>query len=152
MPLSAARQLVVELTAPLVHVGAASAAVLAHADVRGKVAAQKVIPQGHSVFVRSPVGPRSEALLGRGAVAVLRVIDLPGNLRSREIGCGGGVCFNLGGRDGWFVESVMNAAAQASTLDRLRLRMRLASERGLSAANGVAVIPGTTRAEERVVK
>lgn len=117
LPRSAAGQSVVELTAPLVHVGTASAAELAHVDVSGRVAVQKVISQGHSVFVRRPVGPRSGALLGRGAVAVLRVIDLPGNLRARDIGCGGGVCFNLGGRDGRFLESVMSAAAQASTLD-----------------------------------
>ena len=153
MPLSSSGEPVLDLTAPLVHVGTASPAELAHADVRGKVAVQKVIPQGHTVFARRPVGPRSEELLRLGAVAVLRVVDLPGNLRVRDMGCGGGVCFNLGGRDGRFLESVMNAAAETQTLDQLRVRMRLSSEQasGLSAANGVAVIPGTSRADELIV-
>jgi hypothetical protein len=141
------------LTAPLVYVGTASPAELAHIDVRGKVAVQKVIPQGHTVFVRSPVGPRSQDLLDRGAVAVLTIIDLPGNMRARDIGCGGGTCFNIGGRDGLFIESVMNAAAEAGTLGDLRLQMRLESRRfsGLAAANGVAIIPGTSRSDEFVV-
>ncbi len=141
------------LTAPLVYVGTASPAELANIDVRGKVAVQKAIPQGHTVFVRSPVGPRSRDLLNRGAVAVLTIIDLPGNMRARDIGCGGGTCFNLGGRDGHFVESVMNAAAEAGTLGDLRVQMRLESQRfsGLSAANGVAIIPGTSRSHEYVV-
>ena len=39
------------LTAPLVYVGTASPAELAHIDVRGRVAVQKAIPQGHTVFV-----------------------------------------------------------------------------------------------------
>ncbi len=141
------------LTAPLVYVGTASPAELAHIDVRGRVAVQKVIPQGHTVFVRSPVGPRSQDLLDRGAVAVLTIIDLPGNMRARDIGCGGGTCFNIGGRDGLFIESVMNAAAEAGTLGDLRLQLRLESRRfsGLAAANGVAIIPGTSRSDEYVV-
>ncbi len=141
------------LTAPLVYVGTGSPAELAHIDVRGRVAVQKAIPQGHTVFVRSPVGPRAQDLLDRGAVAVLTIIDLPGNMRARDIGCGGGTCFNIGGRDGLFVESVMNAAAEAGTLGDLRVQMRLESQRfsGLSAANGVAIIPGTSRSDENVV-
>ena len=141
------------LTAPLVYVATASTAELAHIDVRGKVAVQKAIPQGHTVFVRSPVGPRAQDLLDRGAVAVFTTIDLPGNMRVRDIGCGGGTCFNIGGRDGRFIESVMNAATAAGTLDDLRVQIRLGSRRfsGLSAANGVAIIPGTSRSDEFVV-
>ena len=88
-----------------------------------------------------------------GAVAVFTIIDLPGNMHARDIGCGGGTCFNIGGRDGRFLESVMDAAAAAGTLDDLRVQMRLESQRfsGLSAANGVAIIPGTSRSDEYVV-
>ena len=144
MPLSAGDLPTGGLNAPLVYVGTASAAELEHIDVRGKVAVQKAIPQGHTVFVRNPVGPRAQDLLDRGAVAVFTIIDLAGNMRVRDIGCGGGTCFNIGGRDGRFIESVMNAAAAAGTLDDLRVQMRLGSQRfsGLSAANGVAIIPG----------
>ena len=153
MPLSAGDLTGGGLTAPLVYVGTASSAELAHIDVRGKVAVQKAIPQGHTVFVRSPVGPRAQDLLDRGAVAVFTIIDLPGNMRARDIGCGGGTCFNIGGRDGRFIESVMDAAAAASTTADLRVEMRLESQRfsGLSAANGVAVVPGTSRSDEYVV-
>ena len=153
MPLSAGELTGGGLTAPLVYVGTASAAELAHIDVRGKVAVQKAIPQGHTVFVRSPVGPRAQDLLDRGAVAVFTIIDLPGNMRARDIGCGGGICFNIGGRDGRFIESVMDAAAAAGTTAELRVEMRLESDRfsGLSAANGVAIVPGTSRSDEYVV-
>ena len=153
MPVSVGPEPTVDLTAQLVHVGTASAAELVDVDVQGKIAVQKVIPQGHTVFVRRPVGPRAEALLDRGAVAVLRVIDLPGNLRVRDVGCRGGTCVNLGGRDGHFLEAVMNAAAETDVLDQLQGRLRVTSERvaGRSAANGVAVIPGTTHPDEYVV-
>ena len=153
MPLSPGDLSGGSLTAPLVYVGTASPAELAHIDVRGRVAVQKAIPQGHTVFVRSPVGPRAQDLLDRGAVAVFTIIDLPGNLLARDIGCGGGTCFNIGGRDGLFIESVMNAAAESGTLGDLRVQMRLESRRfsGRSAANGVAIIPGTSRSHEYVV-
>ncbi|MGE0158881.1 MAG: M28 family peptidase [Gemmatimonadales bacterium] len=141
------------LTAPLVYVGTASPAELAHVDVRGKVAVQKAIPQAHTVFIRDPVGPRAQALLERGAVAVLTVIDLPGNMRVNDMGCGAGPCFNIGGRDGLFLERVLGAAAEQGKTDAVRARLRLDNERfsGLSAANGVAVIPGTSRADEYIV-
>ena len=153
MPLSAGDLSGGSLTAPLVYVGTATSTELARIDVRGKVAIQKAIPQGHTVFMRSPVGPRAQDLLDRGAVAVLTIIDLPGNMRARDIGCGGGTCFNIGGRDGRFIESAMNAAAAAGTTADIRVEMRLESERfsGLSAANGVAIIPGTSRSDEYIV-
>jgi hypothetical protein len=139
------------LTAPLVFVGGASPAELAHVDVRGKIAVQKTVPQGHTVFVRDPVGPRADALLERGAVAVLTIIALPGNMHVRDIGCGGGNCFNVGGQDGRFLETVLGHAAEAGT--EVRARLQLESERfsGLSAVNAVAVVPGTSRAGEYVV-
>tara|TARA_B100000586_G_scaffold184592_1_gene135526 strand:+ start:34 stop:1602 length:1569 start_codon:yes stop_codon:yes gene_type:complete len=153
MPLSAGDLSGGNLTAPLVYVGTATSAEMARIDVRGKVAIQKAIPQGHTVFMRSPVGPRAQDLLDRGAVAVLTIIDLPGNMRARDIGCGGGTCFNIGGRDGRFIESVMDAATAAGTTADIRVEMRLESERfsDLSAANGVAIIPGTSRSDEYVV-
>jgi hypothetical protein len=153
MPLSAGSIPAEGLTAPLVFVGTASPAELAHVEVRGKIAVQKAIPQGHTVFIRSPVGPRAESLLERGALAVLTIVDLPGNLRVRDMGCGGGSCFNLGGRDGLFVESVLSAAAEAGRPDAVHASIRLTSDRfaGLSAANAVGIVPGSTRPDEYVV-
>lgn len=153
MPLSGGDLGPAGLTAPLVYVGTASPAELEHIDVRGKVAVQKAIPQGHTVFIRSPVGPRAQDLLGRGAVAVLTIIDLPGNMRSRDIGCGGGTCFNIGGRDGLFLERVLDAVAQADGSPEVEVSLSLESDvrSGLSAANAVAVLPGTTRPDEYVI-
>jgi len=153
MPLSAGDLPAAGLTAPLVYVGTATPAELAGLDVRGQVAVQKAVPQGHTVFVRSPVGPRAQELLDRGAVAVLTIIDLPGNMRVRDIGCGGGTCFNIGGRDGLFLESVLSAAAEAGPSAVPSVRLRVESERlsGLAAANAVAVLPGTTRGDEYIV-
>jgi hypothetical protein len=141
------------LTAPLVYVGTATTAELARVDLRGKVAVQKAIPQAHTVFIRSPVGPRAQDLIERGALAVLTVIDLPGNMRVNDMGCGEGICFNVGGRDGLFLERVLDAATEQGKPDAVRVQLRVDNERfsGLSAANGVAVIPGTTRPDEYVV-
>jgi hypothetical protein len=140
------------LTAPLVYVGNASAAELAHIDVRGKVAVQKAIPQGHTVFLRSPVGPRAQNLLARGAVAVLTVIDLPGNMHSRDMGCGGGACLNIGGRDGLFLESVLDKVAEAGAPEP-QVHIAVESQRasGLSSLNAVAVLPGVSRPDEYVI-
>ena len=153
MPLSDGDLPAEGLTAPLIYVGTATPAELARGDVRGKVAVQKAIPQAHTVFIRDPVGPKAQDLLARGALAVLTVIDLPGNMRVNDMGCGDGPCFNIGGRDGLFLERVLDAATERGTPDAVRVRLRLDNERfaGLSAANGVAVIPGTTRADEYIV-
>jgi hypothetical protein len=151
MPLSPVA--VAPLTAPLVYVGGGSPAELAHIDVTGKIAVQKAIPQGHTVFLRDPVGPRAEDLLARGAVAVLTIVDLPGNMRVRDMGCGGGLCINLGGRDGLFLERVLEEAALAGKTDAVRATVSVEAERrtGLSAANAVAVIPGATNPDEYIV-
>jgi hypothetical protein len=153
MPLSAGDLPAGGLTAPLVYVGTATSAELARVDVRGKVAVQKAIPQGHTVFVRSPIGPRAQNLLDLGAAVVLTVIDLPGNMLVRDIGCGGGSCFNIGGRDGLFLESVLGEAAELGGSTEVSVQIRMESDRfsGLSAANAVAVLPGTSRAEEYIV-
>lgn len=153
MPLSAGDLPAEGVTAPLVYVGGASPAELTHLDVRGKVAVQKAIPQGHTVFIRSPVGPRAQDLLDRGAVAVLTIVDLPGNMGVKDMGCGGGACFNLGGRDGLFLESVLDAVAESGTSTEPRVRIRMESRRlsGLSGMNAVAVLPGTMRPDEYIV-
>ena len=56
------------MTAPLVYVGAASPAVLQHIDVKGKIAVQLIVPQGHMMFERRAVDSRAEDLVKRGAV------------------------------------------------------------------------------------
>lgn len=141
------------IVAPVVYVGTARGAELAHVDVRGKIAVQEVVPQGHMVFERAPTVPRAQALMERGALAVLNVVRLPGNEHARDFSNCGGPCFNVGGRDGWFLQNVLDRATAAGAQDRLRARLTLRAERrtGLSAANAVAVLPGSASAEAIVV-
>jgi hypothetical protein len=141
------------LTAPVVFVGSASPSLLSGVDVRGKIAAQLVIPQAHMVFERQAVVGRAQELIKRGAVAVLNVLRLPGNEVARDFSNCGGPCFNIGGRDGFFLERVADRAAAAGLGAKLQARLTLSAENrgGLSAENAVAVIPGRASDEAIVV-
>ena len=134
------------LTAPLVYVGTASPAVLQHIDVKGKIAVQLVVPQGHMLFERGAVDSRSEDLMKRGAAGVFNLVRLPGNELSRDFSDCGNPCFNIGGRDGWFLEAVLDRAARAGVQDKLRVKIDLETRtfRGLKANNGIAVIAGNS--------
>lgn len=140
-----------ELTAPAVYVGSGSPAELAHIDVDGRIAVQRVTPQGHMVFERGTVVPRANDLMQRGAVAVINIVDLPGNEMARDFSNCGGPCFNIGGRDGRFLEEVMNRAAQAGLLDEVTMTLSLQARehRDLQARNAIAVVPGPS--EETIV-
>lgn len=140
------------ITAPLVYVGTASPAVLQHIDVRGKIAVQLIVPQGHMLFERSAVDARAGDLMARGAAGVFNLVRLPGNELSRDFSDCGNPCFNIGGRDGLFLETVLDRAARAGLAGRLLARIELRTEtfRNLKATNGVAVIPGT-ESEETIV-
>ena len=132
------------LTAPLVYVGSANPSILQHVDVNGKFAVQLTVPQGHMLFERGPVGTRADDLVARGAAGVINLVRLPGNERSRDFSNCGNPCFNIGGRDGHFLETVMDRAAAAGVADKLRMRITLQTETrtNLKAENGVAVIAG----------
>ena len=134
------------MTAPLVYVGAASPAVLQHIDVKGKIAVQLIVPQGHMLFERGAVDSRAEELVTRGAIGVFNLVRLPGNELSRDFSDCGNPCFNIGGRDGLFLESILDRAAQAGLTDKVRARLELQSQtyRGLKATNGVATIRGAS--------
>jgi hypothetical protein len=132
------------MTAPLVYVGAASPAVLQHIDVKGKIAVQLIVPQGHMLFERGAVDSRAEELIKRGAIGVFNLVRLPGNELSRDFTDCGNPCFNIGGRDGLFLESILDRAAQAGAHDQVRARIDLQTQtyRNLKANNGVAIIRG----------
>ena len=130
------------LTAPLVYVGTASPAVLQHIDVKGKIAVQLIVPQGHMLFERGAVDARAEDLVKRGAIGVFNLVRLPGNEPSRDFSDCGNPCFNIGGRDGWFLEAALDRAARAGLQLRARIELQTQTFRGLKAVNGVAVIPG----------
>ena len=130
------------LTAPLVYVGTASPAVLQHIDVKGKIAVQLIVPQGHMLFERGAVDSRAEDLVKRGAIGVFNLIRLPGNELSRDFSDCGNPCFNIGGRDGWFLEQVLDRASRGDLDVKARIELQTQVFRGLKATNGVAVIPG----------
>jgi hypothetical protein len=130
------------VTAPLVYVGTASPAVLQHIDVKGKIAVQLIVPQGHMLFERGAVDARAEDLVTRGAVGVFNLVRLPGNELSRDFSDCGNPCFNIGGRDGWFVEQVLDRASRGGVEVKARIELQTQVFRALKANNGVAVIPG----------
>jgi hypothetical protein len=130
------------LTAPLAFVGSADPAVLPHLAVTGKIAVQLVVPQAHMVFDRAAVSPRSQALMKRGAVAVITILRHPGNEYAKDLGGCGGPCFNVGGRDGYFLERVLDRAAESGKEVRAQLSLKSESRTNLKAENAVAVIPG----------
>jgi hypothetical protein len=138
------------LTAQLVFVGSANGSLLQHIDVKGKIAVQLVIPQAHMVFERDPVVPRAQELFKRGAVAVLNILRQPGNERARDFSNCGGPCFNIGGRDGHFVERVLDSAVGNRQTVRAALSLQSESRTGLTAENAVAVVPGR-KANESVI-
>jgi hypothetical protein len=130
------------LTAPLAFVGSANPALIPHLDLKGKIAVQLVVPQAHMVFDRAAVSPRSQELMKHGAVAVLTLLRHPGNEHAKDLGGCGGPCFNIGGRDGYFLERVLDRAAARGQGVRAQLSLTNESRSNLRAENAVAVIPG----------
>jgi hypothetical protein len=137
------------LTAPLVYVGTGEPSVTQHLDVKGKIAVQLVIPQAHMVFERGAVSPHSQDLSRRGAVAVVNILRQPGNEYAKDLAGCGAPCFNIGGRDGYFLEQVLDRAAVAGTEVRATLKLSGETKTNLKAVNAVAVIPG--RSEEVII-
>lgn len=133
-----------ELSGTLVYVGTGSPAELVHIDVRGKIAVQQVTPQAHMVFEREPTVPRAQNLFARGAIAVINIVDQPGNERAKDFSNCGGPCFNVGGRDGLFLESMLSKAAEAGLQDSVQAEVLLEAGfySNLIAENGIAVLPG----------
>jgi len=138
------------LTAPLVFVGSGNAAVTQHIDVKGKIAVQLVVPQAHMVFERGAVSPHVQDLVKRGAVAVVNILRQPGNEYAKDLAGCAVPCFNIGGRDGWFLERMLDRAATAG-VEGIQAKLTLTSQTktGLTAENAVAVIPG--RSEEVII-
>jgi len=127
--------------------------VLDHIDVKGKIAVQLNVPQGHMVFERGPVGSQAQELMKRGAVGVLNLLKLPGNELGKDFSNCGGICFNIGGRDSFFLEQLLDSAAEKGVGDKVRAQMTLRAETrtGLTAKNAVAIVPGRNTNEAIVI-
>jgi hypothetical protein len=136
-----------ELTAPLAYVGTGRVSELVDADVAGKVVIQHMVPQGHTFFERADLVAAARELVARGAVAVLNVLKMPGNMRENDFGDLGAPAFNLGGQDGLFLEKVMDAATKAGVLEKMKVRLQLRSTEvaGLIGRNAVGIVPGASK-------
>lgn len=141
------------LSGELIYVGTGSPAELAHIDVNGKIAVQHITPQAHLVFERATTVPRTRDMFARGALAVIIIVDQPGNEMARDFNNCGGPCFNVGGRDGHFLAGVLNAAAANGVSEPVRADLSLDTEtyRNLSAINGIGVIPGKDSEETIII-
>ena len=112
------------LTAPLVYVGAANPSVLQHIDVKGKIAVQLIVPQGHMLFERGPWIARRRSWSSAARSASFNLVRLPGNERSRDFSdCGNPVLQHrrprrLVPRDGASI-----ARPQAGVPDKVRVRI-----------------------------
>jgi hypothetical protein len=104
------------------------------------------------LFERGAVGSRADELVAKGAVGVFNLVRLPGNEHARDFSNCGNPCFNIGGRDGFFLENLLDKAAQANLPDKVRAQITLKTETrtNLKAENAVAVIPGS-RVDETII-
>jgi hypothetical protein len=132
------------LTANLVYVGHGTDADLAGRDVKGKIAVVRVRPEP-SLFGAGEQGVAAR-LVEKGAAGVINAIEGPGNAQyiDPRFACGKAPCFMVGGNDAWFLTQVIGKAANAGVLDKLKVRINLASEEttGLASGNAFAIIAG----------
>jgi hypothetical protein len=144
MPVASAKT-AAPVSGTLVFIGRGSPAELANVDLKGKIAVVNVVPDG-SLFASREKGVAREAV-ARGAVGVINAVESPGNLLffDSRYGCGDAPCFMVGGDDGAFLESVIGKAAAAGKPVRATLSVASEMKGGLSALNGVAVIPGKSK-------
>lgn len=132
------------LTAPVVYVGTARPSELARVDVAGKIAVQHITPRGHLFLERGPARAKAQELMRRGAVAVFNVVDFAGNMRMRDISNCNGPCFNIGGQDGRFLETILDELALSGSGNELTATLSLEAEQrsGMRASNVLGIVPG----------
>ena len=140
------------ITAPLVFVGATTDAVIADADVTGKIAVQTLHPQGGAYSERTKATERAREFAKRGATAVLNIVEQAGNMYVRDFSNCGVPCFNIGTDDGRFLRDVMNRATAADMMSDLRMSIDLQTEMrpALRGHNTIGLVPGR-RADEIVI-
>jgi len=134
----------VDVTAQLVYVGEALPVEIATRDIAGKVAVMTVNAAPSSFYQMTHV--RTAALRDAGAVGIIAIYDLPGNLQF----VGGTLPadfpgFHIGGRDGAFIQAVIAKAATAGRAAALRARLRIEWEppRSLTATALLGRVPGS---------
>ncbi|MHA6316619.1 M28 family peptidase [Altererythrobacter sp. CAU 1778] len=137
------------LEAPLAYLGQGLDAEIAGRDLAGRIAVVVSTPSP-SLYAALPAS-RIPAVLAAGAAGVIEIQIQPGNLQNFDRdrhGCGPGMCFTLGGEDGYFLQNLLGSAARSDKIVRARLTAKSETLAG-AAANVVATIPG--RSERTIV-
>jgi hypothetical protein len=133
------------LEAELVDVGLGRPVDLLGRDVRGKVAVIHSFPQLGIPPLRYTGYGVAPQLAKLGAVGVITVLDVPGNVQTFDAqgNAKSAPSFTLGDDDGNFLEDLI---ARAKPSDQLRVRMELRVEmkEGLTTQNVYGVVPGNT--------
>lgn len=129
------------VTAPLVYVGHATDADLIGRDLKGKIAVMHTTPSPG--MLASDDFRREPRLMSEGAVGVINLIEAADNMKSYSpfAGCGAGMCFSVGGKDGYFLENALGKAGLAGHEMRARLSSTAKLEK-IVGHNGVGIIPG----------
>ena len=134
------------VTAPLAYVGHGTTADLVGRDIKGKIAVIHTTPNP-GIYSADENG-RVAQLIKAGAVGTLEILDQVSNMRSFDNdrhGCGTGLCFTLGGQDGFFLENALGKAGMEGKAITAKLSATASERTGLKSANGVATIPGKTK-------
>ena len=132
------------VTAPLVYVGHATDADLIGRDLTGKIAVMDTTPSPG--MLAADEFRREPKLIKAGAVGVINIMQQIGNMQSYSpfAGCTAGMCFSVGGEDGYFLESAIGKAGLDHQVLTARLSATAKQQNGLVGENGVATIPGKT--------
>lgn len=133
------------VTAPLVYVGQGMDADLAGRDLKGKIAVIYATPTP-GLYSTVPAR-RLQEMIAAGAVGAIEILAQPGNVKSYDRdrhGCGTGLCFTVGGEDGFFLHNVIGAAAKAGKSVTAKLSATSETIKSVEIANVVATIPGRT--------
>ena len=109
------------VTAPVVYVGAGTAADIAGRSIRGKIAVMRVEPSPGVFYSNAARVPQQ--LVNAGAASVIVIYAAPGNLQLHYGSCANVPCFTLGGEDGEFLMTAIVRAAAANVLDRLQMSL-----------------------------
>jgi hypothetical protein len=138
------------VNAPVVYVGAGSEADLATSDVRGRIAIMQIEPAPAVFFAGA--ARASQRLIQAGAVGVLSIYNVPGNMQLYFGNCVDAPCFNLGGEDGDFLNALIGKAVAAGVLDKLRISLAVTQEEFSGPGHVlVAKVAGLSSAENLLV-
>ena len=141
------------VTAPVVFVGEGNSTNLAMIDVKGKIAVMVKEPVPTAFYGDAEDGS-TQILTRAGAVGVIEIYDMPGNMHLFLGACGPQeLCFTVGGEDGAFLRAAIEHAAAAKALDKLQMELSVtrSGPQNFTAHVLVAKLAGRDSSENIVV-